>query len=132
MSIHPILQKIKALTEKDEFQTILMILIIILVGLAGFGLGKLSVSKEDKSIIIQNQDKQDEMPLSNKNVDNIAGAVTSSILKSNIGIVASKNGTRYYLPGCSGVGRIQDQNKVYFNSEKEALDAGYSKASGCK
>ena len=37
MSIHPILQKIKALTEKDEFQTILMILIIILVGLAGFG-----------------------------------------------------------------------------------------------
>jgi hypothetical protein len=130
MSIHPILEKIKAFVLQIESETYLMILIIILVGLAGFGLGKLSNAGEGKAVIIQTGSKENTVPDSFKEPQNTASAINA--VSGNLGeIVASKNGTKYYLPGCNGVGRILDQNKVYFASEKEALDAGYTKASGC-
>jgi uncharacterized protein (UPF0333 family) len=138
MSIHPILEKIKAFILQVEFETYLMILIIILVGLAGFGLGKLSNAGEGKAVIIQTENTQNLKLDAANNPQNTAsaiGTVTENLNNNNSNpsnIVASKNGTKYYFSWCSGVGRIQDQNKVYFTSEQEAIDAGYTKASGCK
>jgi hypothetical protein len=134
MSIHPILEKIKTFLMQVKFETYLMILIIILVGLAGFGLGRLSTAGEGRAVIIQTSNVQNQnqssIPETQDSTKNTASAIESFAGNSNI--VASKNGTKYYLPGCSGAGRIQDQNKVYFASEKEAIDAGYTKASGCQ
>ncbi|MCR4333803.1 MAG: hypothetical protein NUV60_02210 [Patescibacteria group bacterium] len=48
------------------------------------------------------------------------------------GVVASKNGTKFYLPDCPGVGRISESNKVWFASPTAALAAGYSPAANCK
>jgi hypothetical protein len=128
MSIHPIFLKIKALTLKVGFEGFIMILIIILVGLAGFGLGRLSTAGETNPIIIQTgESATPQFPISNSAPQTLTGAENSS----SGNIVASKNGTKYYFSWCSGVGRIQDQNKVYFTTEQEAIDAGYSKASGC-
>ena len=128
MSIHPILEKIKALTLKVGFEGFVMILIIILVGLAGFGLGRLSTAGEINPVIIQTEASSDSpSPISNSAPQALAGAENST----SGNIVASKNGTKYYFSWCSGVGRIQDQNKVYFGTEQEAVDAGYSKASNC-
>lgn len=45
--------------------------------------------------------------------------------------VASRNGTKYYLPSCGGAGRIKEENKVWFQSAEEALAAGYTAASNC-
>lgn len=45
--------------------------------------------------------------------------------------VASKNGTKYYLPDCSGASRIKESNKVWFASLEDAQKAGYSAASNC-
>ena len=50
---------------------------------------------------------------------------------SDVGVV-SKNGTKYYLPGCAGVDRISDTNKVSFPSAAAALAAGYTPAANCK
>ena len=131
MSIHPILEKIKAFILQTESETYLMVVVIILVGLAGFGLGKLSNAGEGRAIIIQTGNAQNLQTTSSSNTQNTASAIEA--FTANTGsFVASKNGTKYYLPGCSGVGRIQDQNKVYFTTEQEAIDAGYTKASGCK
>lgn len=47
-------------------------------------------------------------------------------------IVASKNGTKYYLPSCAGAERISDANKVWFASVAAALTAGYAPAANCK
>lgn len=47
-------------------------------------------------------------------------------------VVASKNGTKYHLPECSGAKQISDKNKITFNSIEEARAAGYSPASNCK
>src|SRR3989344_4916087 len=42
--------------------------------------------------------------------------------------VASKNGTKYYLPTCSGANRIKDENRIWFATEAEALAEGYGPA----
>ena len=46
-------------------------------------------------------------------------------------VVASKNGTKYYLPGCAGADRIAEVNKVWFPSPSAARKAGYAPAANC-
>ena len=46
--------------------------------------------------------------------------------------VASKSGTKYYLPWCGTVSRIKDENKVWFATKADAEAAGYEPASNCK
>lgn len=48
------------------------------------------------------------------------------------GVVASKNGTKYYLPSCAGAARISEGNKVRFASAAAAVEAGYAPAANCK
>lgn len=47
------------------------------------------------------------------------------------GFVASKNGTKYYLPSCGGAGRIKEENKVWFASKADAEASGYTPAANC-
>ncbi len=47
-------------------------------------------------------------------------------------LVAAKTGAKYFFPWCSGVARISEANKVWFNSVEEAHKAGYAPASNCK
>ena len=59
---------------------------------------------------------------------------TSPIVSTSIEgqVVASKSGTRYYLPECAGAERISDANKVWFTSASAASAAGYTLATNCK
>lgn len=45
--------------------------------------------------------------------------------------VASKNGTRYYLPTCSGAKRIKEENKIWFKTAAEAQARGLTPAVNC-
>lgn len=45
--------------------------------------------------------------------------------------VASKNGTKYYLPTCGTAKRINDDNKVWFDTKEEAEAAGFTPAANC-
>ncbi|HEY0010394.1 MAG TPA: Ada metal-binding domain-containing protein [Candidatus Paceibacterota bacterium] len=47
-------------------------------------------------------------------------------------LVASKTGTKYYLPWCGTAKRIKEENKVWFASKAEAEAAGYEPAKNCK
>lgn len=47
-------------------------------------------------------------------------------------IVASKNGTKYYYPNCSGVNRIKEENRVFFDNFDAAEEAGYELAKNCE
>ena len=40
--------------------------------------------------------------------------------------VGSKNGTKYYSPGCSTVKRIKPENYVWFQDSQDAILQGYS------
>jgi hypothetical protein len=46
--------------------------------------------------------------------------------------VASKSGTKYYLPSCGTVSRIKEENRVYFATKADAEKAGYQPSTGCK
>jgi hypothetical protein len=46
-------------------------------------------------------------------------------------IVASKNGSKFYYEHCSGVNRIKTENRIYYNTEKEAQNDGYELAANC-
>ncbi|MDE1919485.1 MAG: hypothetical protein KGH56_02175 [Patescibacteria group bacterium] len=46
-------------------------------------------------------------------------------------VVASKSGTKYYLPECAGAARISEANKVWFPSASAAEKAGYAPAANC-
>lgn len=54
-----------------------------------------------------------------------------STAPSSGGFVASKNGTKYYLPSCGGAGRIKEENKVWFTTKEDAEASGYTPASNC-
>ena len=43
----------------------------------------------------------------------------------------SKNGTKFYTPGCKAGNRIKPENIIWFSSQSEAEIQGYSKASSC-
>lgn len=52
------------------------------------------------------------------------------INEKNQGIfVGSKNGTKYYTPGCSATNRIKPENLIWFQSIEDATLQGYSKGS---
>ncbi len=116
---------------------LVVVIVIILVALISFGLGRLSKIRENKT------------PITVENVvSNIFGASEESDVPKigessnptsfngvNVGeklFVASKSGTKYHYPWCPGALNIKEENKIWFSSKEEAEKAGYSPAGNCK
>ncbi len=59
-------------------------------------------------------------------------AVAQAVAPENARYVASKSGTKYHLPTCSGAKTISETNKVFFASKEDAEAAGYAPAANCK
>jgi len=118
-----------------------IVCLIILVGTASFGLGKLSALEKKKtpitvlktqeallaSVIVGNETSAENNSSSSINLD--TKSITTSIAKGLV--VASKSGTKYYYPWCSGVDRIKESNKVWFTSIEEAKSKGLTPAANC-
>jgi len=112
-----------------------VVVTVILVGFAGFGLGRLSaVDVEKKPVHIDYpQVAEKKEPASKVSALAISPKViTAAAVSTGQKLVASKNGTKYHLPDCPGAGRITEVNKIWFGSEEEARKAGYTPASNCK
>ncbi|MFH1979380.1 MAG: hypothetical protein ABII97_03290 [Patescibacteria group bacterium] len=108
MNIREKLKKIKTI-ESD----LILVLVVLLVGLIAFGLGRLSVVSENETPV---------------RIESLVGSVN---LADGL-LVASKNGSKYHYPWCSGAQKMKEDNKVWFDSKEEAERAGYSPASNCK
>ena len=99
--------------EKD----IILVIVIVMVALISFGLGRLSKIKEGR------------VPLS---VETASTSDVEAVRVSDGDVVASKNGTKYHYPWCPGAATIKEENKVTFSTTEEARKAGYQPASNCK
>jgi len=99
---------------------------MVLIALGAFGLGKIS-AYEKKDVPISVLQKQESI-LANTNLNQVATVGESKI--ENM-FVASKSGTKYYYPWCSGVDRIKEENKIWFATIEEARSRGLEPASGC-
>ncbi len=127
MSIKEILKKCKSFFHLADNKDLFVVIIIILSSLASFGLGRLSKIEESRSPII----------IENAPTDSSASVIKASLptltpTQAGGGYVASKNGTKYYLPWCGGAQKISEKNKIVFVSKEEAEKAGYQPAANCK
>lgn len=130
MSIHNFLNKIKAINTIDNTH-FMYFYIVFFVGLASFGLGRLSVDKSsvgEDSILILNTEQNPDTALSLGNDD----SSTNSNVAFNMQYVASKNGKLYYTPDCSGAKRLKPENQIWFKSSQDAEKSGYTFSTSCE
>jgi len=140
----------------DNQADIVLVCGIILVAVISFGLGRLTAPVTTKeAVVIENQEASTLNNMGqnmgqNTGQNNIEQTVNQNSAKQNanseenkssanqIGntlssekgiVVASRNGTKYYWPWCSGVSKIKPENLIWFKSEAEAKAAGYAPSS---
>lgn len=58
-------------------------------------------------------------------------AASGGLSEDGEGVVASKSGTKYHYPWCSGAARISAANKITFSTITAARAKGYTPASNC-
>lgn len=123
-------ERIKAFLSDD---TIFFALLIILVGVVSFGLGRASVvpsvSSQPAGIIFSDKSADSSIKTESAvdpEVDDGAPAVAAEAQ-----YVASKNGSKYHFPWCSGAKQMKEENKVWFDSVEAAKAAGYTPAANC-
>lgn len=114
----------------DKLEPLALPIVVALVGLLAFGLGRLSlVGEAAQAPRVVYPEALAAKPLSSTSA--IAAAAPKPVAAGQGAYVASKNGSKYYLVTCSGANRIKQENKVYFVSSHDAQAAGYGPAANC-
>ena len=122
MTIPEAREKCKALVAQIP-RDVLVLTTLVVTSSLSFGLGYGAGREAEQASVAT------ALPASLVSVVPAAQAETPGDPK---GVVASKNGTKYYLPSCSGADRISEANKVWFASATAAAAAGYAPAANCK
>ncbi len=105
-------------------EDLFIVLSIIFIGLAGFGLGKLSAMEKGREPV-------QILRSTGVSSENVSASALIAGENSKGLLVASKTGKKYHFPWCAGASQITDKNKIWFNSYEEAQKAGYTAASNC-
>ena len=113
MSIREIAGKIKEAASGGGEWTLPVVMVA--VGVGSFGLGRLSMTEVVRAPVM-------------------AEAAQSASVNLAPGglLVAARNGTAYYFPWCAGAERIKSENRITFESEQAARDAGFRPAKNCQ
>lgn len=127
------LEKIRVFLKSDQGTALILGCIVILVGTGAYALGKLSEKGKScveiygtKTSVTKNDTQAKTSPK-----DLQTASVTRTSKKIDTRIVASKTGTQYYYTWCAGANRIKEENRVYFDSAKEAEVRGLTLAKNC-
>lgn len=132
------MEKIKQFIESDKGKDILTVLIVILVGLGSFELGRLSKEGANSGIQIEYMDPSSFKSASQsgaviKSIDDYASQpVFSTPTNSDKNYFASSRGSKYYPAGCSAGKSLKEENRIYFATGDEAEQAGYELSSSCQ
>ena len=132
MSIKEKIAKIKPMLG-GRVETFLTVGIIVLTGLFGFGLGKVSQGGDVERTPV----RIEELPIF-QNMGEVGGSSSGTTVSASalpvdsVGVVVgSRNSDKYHYPWCSGAKRISDANKVSFASIEDARASGYVPAGNC-
>ena len=94
-----------------------LVAIVVLVGLGSFGLGRLSAMEDVRPPVA---------------ITEAASLAKPKGMYLGGQFVASRTGSVYYYPWCTGAGKILPQNQVWYATEADARAAGYAPAKACK
>ena len=115
-NIHEFVLQCKGYLEEGIVEWGLLV-IVILVGICAFGLGRYSALEEARP------------PISIYEAPSLAkpqGMYLGGLYE------ASKTGSVYYYPWCSGAVKIAPNTAIWFATEAAAQVAGYTPAKNCK
>src|SRR3990167_185099 len=112
------MEKIKQFWLSEKGKDILIVIIVILVGLGSFELGRLSKENTTSGIKIEYPEQAENQPAS------VISSATEAITTKTF--FASNRGTKYYSIGCAGGKTIAQENRIYFATKEEAERAGYA------
>ncbi|MBI2056242.1 MAG: hypothetical protein HYT37_02585 [Candidatus Sungbacteria bacterium] len=125
------MEKVKAWVINSQ-NDLFIAVIIFLVGIIGFGLGRLSIVWPQSEPITIEEPEEAGNKKEEKNTTS-EGRESSAIINSTQGrYVASKSGSAYHFPWCPGAQKIKEANKIWFNSKEEAEAKGYKAAGNCE
>lgn len=130
-SIHNIREKSKVWLNLLNKQDTYSIVLIVLLAFSSFGLGRLSAvdqNRESINISVVNESSSIKASV----YDVVDTNTAESAIKTSGKYVGSRNGSKYHLPWCSGAQRMNEENKIWFNTKEEASSAGYTPAKNCK
>ena len=137
MSINDYIEKIKLFLESEKGKDLLTVLILVLVGLGSFGIGRMSTGGDKEGLKIDYKAIEDNIVVSG--VNNTANVNTSiaqgsmeTILSKSGNYFASSRGTKYYSVSCSAGKTIKTENRIYFVTREEVEKAGYELSSSCR
>ena len=124
-----IIQEIWGKCKGEWFKGLVFILGL---GLA-FGLGRLSMTTDPKSAISVTAPTGSTLasPVSAVTAKTNKSNLTNSKISGEGKVVASREGSKYHLPTCSGAKRIKPENLVEYESVAAAEAAGLTAAANC-
>lgn len=100
---------------------------IVLMGfLVGLGIGLLINNNEPSQIII---DKNAKIGLPARNDGQVTDTNNNYKILGNF--LASINGKAYYPKDCAAANRINEENRIWFDTKEEAESQGYKPAQNC-
>jgi hypothetical protein len=126
MSIRDFLGKCKNLAVKALESDLFLVLVILLVALGSFGLGRLSMEPDKEPIRIEYPKEQVGEGKA------VLGVQSGGEEASQGAYVASRTGSKYHLPNCPGALVIKAENKIWFATKADAEQSGYKPAGNCK
>lgn len=130
-------QKIKECASARQTDLFLAGLIFF-ASVGSFGLGRLSAIWPEKQPLVITDNRQ---PTTDNTMGDLRSGlqaeISSTILNRQFFTVrgkyiASKNGSAYHYPWCSGAKRIKEANKIWFQTKEEAKAKGYKPAANCE
>jgi hypothetical protein len=114
--------RIPDIREARKSTDLLLIVVVVVLGVLSFGLGRLSATGTSHATVAHCT--YTPLPQHTSTSSPLAVPETGKY-------VASKNSEVYHLPWCSGAQRIADKNKIWFPTETDAVAAGYRPAANC-
>jgi len=115
-------EKLKSFLADDA---LFMALLLILVGVISFGLGRQSVAE---TVAIEPNNRAGVMFTETVATPNTNEKIVED---GKVQVVGSRSGTKYHLPVFPGAGQMKEENKVFFDSISMAEAAGYTPAANC-
>ncbi len=116
--------EVKQFLKSEKGKDFLVIMVVVLVGLGSFELGRLSKNSNNAGIRIEYADQ-------GANVSQAAFSTEAYANTAGKNFFASSKGSKYYPLGCSAGNNIKQENKIYFNTREDAEGAGYELSSAC-
>lgn len=109
-------------------------LVIVLVALLAFGIGRLSVEGKREPVRIVNNSQFPISNLQSNSNDSMNNENSMKIANSQIenlaSVYASSKGTKYYYSHCRST--VSEKNKVIFATAEMAESAGYTLSATCR